>query len=119
MGWQTLGAPEQSMVPAAENAYSLPSPEPTYTTPLATAGEDSMASPVGAVHTGPHTWGAPEQLVMPVAENAYSASSTDPTYTTPLATAGEEPKRTPPAECVGAVHACVSIETLDGVMTFS
>src|SRR5437763_494987 len=101
MGWQTLGVPEQSMVPAAENAYRLPSPEPTYTTPFATAGEASIWLPVTMVlHRGWHTLGTPEHPVVPFAENAYSFWSRDPTYTTPFATAGEETTSFP----VEAVH---------------
>ena len=53
---------------------------PTYTTPLATAGEESIESPVVYF-----------QRSAPVlAFKAYRLSSSDPTYTTPLATAGEE-----------------------------
>lgn len=40
-------------VPAvAPNAYSLPSPAPTYTVPPATAGDETTAVPSAACHTG-------------------------------------------------------------------
>src|SRR5271167_2697955 len=64
----------------AFRAYKLPSSDPTYTTPLATAGEESIASPVAYFHCN----------ALVLAFKAYTLLSSDPIYTTPLATAGEE-----------------------------
>ena len=73
-GVHDLGVPEQFVTPAASNAHSLPSrscgPESrvaTYTTPLATAGEETMsvASPLSSMiplHSGAHTLGEPGQF---------------------------------------------------------
>jgi len=69
-GVHVLGVPEQLVFPAASKAYSLSSSEPTYTTPLATAGEEETSPPVAAVQSGLHVLGEPEQLVLPAASNA-------------------------------------------------
>ena len=53
------------------NAYSLPSPEPTYTTPSATAGEDRTLLPVAPVQSGAQV---PPPLLQPTA-NADSLPS--------------------------------------------
>jgi hypothetical protein len=45
-GWQLLGTPEHFVVPAALNAYSVSSVDPTWTTPFATAG-DELKEPQG------------------------------------------------------------------------
>src|SRR5438034_958585 len=76
-------------------AYRLPSSDPTYTTPFATAGEESTELSVAPVHRGEHVVGDPEHPVAPAASKAYNLPSFDPTYTTPLATAGEERTRPP------------------------
>ena len=79
-GLETFGSDGD---PAVEsNAYTLKSSDPTYTTPLATAGEDKMASPAVYCH---------RRAPVP-AFKAYRLSSSDPMYTTPLATAGEDSK---------------------------
>jgi hypothetical protein len=51
-------------------ACSLPSPAATDTMPLDTAGDESTALPVGAVHNGAHVLGVPDQPVFPVASKA-------------------------------------------------
>ena len=89
-GAHVLGLPEQPAVPAASNAYILPSADPTYTTPFATAGDESTPPPVSAVQIGAHVLGLPEQPAVPAASNANTWYS-PPTYTTPFATAGDEP----------------------------
>src|SRR5262249_29989516 len=53
--------------PAASNAYSVPSSEPTYRTPSPTVGVDSIEPPVAPVHTGLHVF-----LPHPLASNANS-----------------------------------------------
>ena len=50
------------MHPLALKAYSLPSVEPTYATPLTTAGEESTAAPVAAVHTRPSVETLPDPM---------------------------------------------------------
>src|SRR5664280_1965292 len=69
----------------AFKAYTLLSVEPTYTTPLATAGEDQTSLPVVYFHRS-----APVLVL-----KAYTLLSKDPTYTTPLATAGPEMTASP------------------------
>src|SRR5437667_92657 len=61
------------------NAYRSPtcrleSDEPTYTTPLATAGDEYICAPTatGAVHSGWQVLGLPAQPVLPAASNTYS-----------------------------------------------
>ena len=39
-GAHVLGLPEQPVAPAASNAYTLWSADPTYTTPFTTAGDE-------------------------------------------------------------------------------
>src|ERR1700690_3407714 len=67
------------------NAESLPSPEPTYTTPFATAAVETSVNPATPVHSGVHE---PPPLAQPTAK-AYSLAvpdpSSDPMYTTPFA----------------------------------
>src|SRR5262249_30907703 len=75
---------EHGLEHTAGNARSRPSLAPTYTTPFARAGEDSMGAPRAAeVQSGVH---GSEQDV----GNAYSRPSTPPTNTLPPATAGDE-----------------------------
>ena len=85
-GAQVFGTPEQFVTPAASNAYRALKP-PMYTTPLATAGDDSR-TPALAVHSGAHAFGpraepdvggAGAQPFAPAASNAYSFSSVDAT----------------------------------------
>ena len=59
-----------------------------YTTPFATAGDETPAPPIGALHNGAQNFGVPEQPVVPAASNAYNLS--EATYTTPFATTGDE-----------------------------
>ena len=89
-GLQTRVAPVQLAVPAASNAAQVRDrPNPTKTVEPPTAGEEVIAPPVGAVHSGAQTFGDPEQPVTPAASVAYRSPSVEPTYTTPLATAGD------------------------------
>jgi hypothetical protein len=53
------------VTPAASNAYNLWSLEPMHATSFATAGDDSIESPVAAFHSSVHVVGAPEQLDPP------------------------------------------------------
>jgi hypothetical protein len=69
-GEHTFGEPAQFAVPAASNAYSFLSADPTNTTPSATAADDVTESPVVAVHNGEHTFGEPAQFAVPAALNA-------------------------------------------------
>ena len=79
-GEHDFGVPAQPVVPAASNAIKVwmycdvPSlqREATYTTPFATAGDESTTAPVVAVHNGAHDFGVPEQPVVPAASNAYN-----------------------------------------------
>jgi len=66
------------------------SPEPTYTTPFAIAGEEKIDPAVAPVHKGLHVFGEPEHPVVPVALKASRRPSLEPMYTTPLTTAGDE-----------------------------
>src|SRR6266511_2726717 len=94
---ETLPVPHE-----AGKAYRLPSSDPTYTTPLATVGEEEkIGAPVAPCHRGVHA-------ALPVpheAGKAYKSSSADPTYTTPLATAGEETTAPPVSPCHRGVQA--------------
>src|SRR5215467_12597609 len=81
-GLHVFGMPEQPVVPAASNAYSLLSFEPTYTTPFATIGDEPTTPPVVPVHNGLHVFGVPEQPVVPFASNAYNLWSSEPTNAT-------------------------------------
>jgi hypothetical protein len=67
----------------AGKAYMLPSIEPTYTTPFATAGDEMMPPLVPPCHRG-------RQLARHDAGKAYRVPLDAPTYITPFATAGEE-----------------------------
>ncbi len=59
-----------SLAPVAvSSAYTLPSSEPMYTTPSATAGEDSMVAPVAKLHS----------LAPVTASSAYRLLSSEPT----------------------------------------
>src|SRR5438874_758405 len=76
--------------------------EPTYTTPLATAGDESTAFggivPVIAVHKGLQVLPAPvpeHWVLLPVASKARRLPPSEPTYTMPLATAGEDSTEPP------------------------
>src|SRR5258708_1938604 len=74
--------------PAAGNASTSLVFRPTYTTPLATIGEETMAACAPSpkpVHSG-------SQLLCPhpAAGKTYNCPSSAPTYTWPLATAGVE-----------------------------
>jgi hypothetical protein len=91
-GEQIRGLPGRQFAdPAASNAYTFESFDPTNTIPFATAGDDTTAAPVAAVHNGEHTFGGPAtQLLLPAASNAYTFPSFDPTNTVPFATVGEE-----------------------------
>ncbi len=71
--------------------------EPTYTMPLATAGEEYTASPVAYFHSR-----APV-----LTSSAYTLWSVEPTYNTPFNTAGEE------YPCVGGGVAPLQDETPD------
>src|SRR5258706_11804243 len=105
-GVHVFGVPEQPVTPAASKAYSLPSLDPTYTTPFTTTGDELMPPPVDAVHSARHVLGLPEQPMTPAASKAYSLPSFDPTYTTPLATVGDDVMMTP---LVVAVHSGVHV----------
>ena len=74
-GEQTFGLPLQPVFPAASNAYSLPSSDPTYTTPPATVGDEYMWSPVLALQRGTQVLGLPLQPITPAASKAYTLSS--------------------------------------------
>ena len=78
---RSSGCPSTSAFPRRRTPRKVPPDEPTYTTPCATAGDDSTSLPIGAVHIGRHVFGVPEQFVVPVASNAYNLSSPEPTYT--------------------------------------
>src|ERR1017187_10069011 len=67
-----------------------------YTTPFATAGEESTALPVGKLHS----------LAPVEAFSAYTLLSSEPTYTTPFATAGEDSTELP----VGKLHSRAPVE---------
>ena len=75
-GVHVVGEPEQFLTPAASNAYKMP--EPTYTIPFETAGDDCTTPPALAVQSGAHRFGAPEQFVVPAASNAYKLPSPEP-----------------------------------------
>jgi hypothetical protein len=71
-----------------ENANTVPCPEPTYTTPPDTAGDDTLKGPIpnDAVQRGEHV--APP--VPHAAGNALRPPANVVTYTTPFATTGED-----------------------------
>src|SRR5437016_1420470 len=89
----------------ASSAYAFPSSDPTYTTPLATAGEEETPFPVVKLHTF-----APVE-----ASRAYTLPSSDATYSTSLTTAGEDSI----LSAVGKLQATCSPETLEVFSTFS
>jgi hypothetical protein len=71
--------------PFAENARSVPTAVPTYTTPLLmVTGEVIAAPPAGLLQRGAQVAPVAPQVV----ENASSCPFDDPTYTTPEANAG-------------------------------
>src|SRR5712691_1895039 len=74
--------------PAAGKARTSLVFRPTYTTPLATTGEEMMAA--WAPAPKPTQRGLQLLWPQPAAGKAYSSPSSEPTYTTPLATAGVE-----------------------------
>src|SRR4051794_1738307 len=77
-GAQTLGEPEQPVLPAASKAYNFPSSDPMNTRPPATAGECRKPAVV-AVHKGWHTCDA-LQFVAPVPSKALNLPLSFPTY---------------------------------------
>ena len=57
----------------ASKAYRLRSDDPTYTTPFATAGEESTLPPVPPLQKGEQVVGVLEQFVTPAASKANSS----------------------------------------------
>src|SRR3954447_5112150 len=89
-GVHDRGVPVQPTAPAASKACSTPSDPPTYTNPLATAGDASTRAPTSAVQSGTQDLRAGAQPRDPAASKTESTPAVETVYTLPAATAGDE-----------------------------
>jgi hypothetical protein len=107
-GEQTVGVPEQFVLPAASNAYKVPPFVPTKTRPFATTGSYAD-EPSDAVHSGAHVVGVPEQPLCPCASNAYRVPSWPATNTVVPSVAGSLCTGEPLAPSTFAVHSGLQV----------